>query len=181
MSGSSTLSQPRRRRGKPQEQIVATYTYDEGDDADPVAAAPAAADDAAAAEAPAAAQARADEAQERVRNAAAKARVNSYVLDALAEQGIDGAAAARLAVSMPALNANSEADEGGESDDERFAVTESDCEPHEYEDDDPRWVCGRPTAELQALCEWHGKPATGSRAQLVSRLLRAMHEDDGAE
>ena len=168
---------PRKRKPrKPMEAVAATYSYDDDGAEPPAAAQSAATAEPMSVEEPEAA----NEAQERVINAAAKARVNTYVLDALAEQGIDASAAARLAVSMPALNAKSAAEErgGGGEDDERFMVTESDCEEHEYDDDDPRWVWGRPTVELQALCEWHGKPAKGTRAQLVSRLLRAMHEAD---
>merc|ERR1711998_270195 len=58
------------------------------------------------------------------------------------------------------------------------SITEADCVERELPEDDPKWIMGRPTAELREMCEMHGdgaeETAELSRLDLVRRIFLAM-------
>ena len=82
------------------------------------------------------------------------------------------------------------AEDEGEEDDESDAaaaaflagLTEEDCVERELPEDDPKWVTGRPTAELIEICAVHGHNeedlAALSRLELVQRVYVSMFTGD---
>lgn len=74
-------------------------------------------------------------------------------------------------------------DEGVEMWDDDFikSLTAEDCMEREYPEDDPQWIMGRPTAELQELCRAHGRDDSGSRLELVRQLMRVLREAEDSE
>ena len=117
----------------------------------------------------------------------ARIQVGSYLHDVLVESGMPPDVAIQFAAGIPSLSAGVSAADvdsdprGSDLLPEQYRVSEADCVEVEYDEDDPRWVCGRPTAELRALCSLHGRSAAGGRAELVGRMLQVMDEGEGEE